>query len=141
VTAARVATSRAAVLDASVMVAVLGKQRGHHRLTSVLVHTPTWWVCAANLAEAHWELSRIVEDGPSIVDGFCTALGVRVHPVEGADVRAVVDSYARWGQAPGQDGGLSWPDCFTVATCLALHLPLLTLSPAFSSTDVTLLTW
>jgi predicted nucleic acid-binding protein len=107
------------VLDAGVVIAILGASDGHHRaaahsVTVARERGDTLFVPASAYAECLMSPYRRGPDAVAVVDSFVDALPARIEPASRAIARQSAELRARHA------GGLRLPDALVIATAIVL---------------------
>lgn len=136
-------------LDASALVAVLGKETGWEDLArrlethdadlyiSPLVRFETIQALARKHSGATARPSAAVIDGATqVFDAFVSRLLIEEVPVSPQIGALAVEASRKYGKTVGHPAGLNFGDCFAYACAKALGVPLLYKGNDFALTDL-----
>ncbi|MFD2182313.1 type II toxin-antitoxin system VapC family toxin [Rhodoplanes azumiensis] len=138
-------------LDASAVVAILGREPGWEEIAKRLAATdPPFFVSPLVKFEAVLGLARL-KAGPAgaakpsaellgraraAVEAFVEDLGIEEVPITPDIGRRALDACATFGKAVGHPADLNFGDCFAYACAGGLGVPLLYKGDDFARTDL-----
>lgn len=132
------------VVDASVIVAILGRESDGATLAERLESTPrgpglrsastvTLWEAASAVARLHPVTRKRAFE---LVTNFCGLSEIRPIAPDMAITALAVEAAQRYGMGPGYPGILNLGDCFSYATARHLGAALLFKGDDFRRTDI-----
>ncbi len=134
-------------VDASVIVAILGREPGHEELEKRMaaVRRP-FFVSPLVKFEAATALARqkaggtpspdLLRQARDVVDVFIEDIGAEEVAISPEIGRGALDASATYGKAVGHAAELNFGDCFAYACAKALGAPLLYKGRDFALTDL-----
>ncbi|HEY4251110.1 MAG TPA: type II toxin-antitoxin system VapC family toxin [Roseomonas sp.] len=139
-------------VDASVIVAILGREPGHEEIEKRLAAADgSFFVSPLVKFEASVALARqkamarapnarsspdLLRQARAAVDAFVEDLGAEEVAISPEIGRRALDASAAYGKAVGHAADLNFGDCFAYACAKALGLPLLYKGNDFAHTDL-----
>jgi ribonuclease VapC len=138
-------------VDASVIVAILGREPGYEEIEKRLATIDTRFLVSplvkfeASVALARQKTNRetakkptpdLVRQAQRVVDAFVEDLGAEEVVVSPEIGRSAVEASATYGKAVGQVADLNFGDCFAYACAKVLEVPLLYKGNDFAHTDL-----
>ena len=135
-------------LDASAIVAILGREPGHAEIETRLASGSEFYVSPMVRFEASVALARqkagsgsrpsprLILQAAAAVETFITDLGAREVPITAQTGSMALEACARFGKAVGHEADLNFGDCFAYACAYALRVPLVYKGNDFSRTDL-----
>jgi ribonuclease VapC len=133
-------------VDASVIVAILGREPGHEEIEKRMAAAgERFFVSPLVKFEASAALARKKASGPSpdlvrqaqaAVDAFIDAIEAEEVPISGDIGRRALDAAAHYGKTVGHPADLNFGDCFAYACAKSLGVSLLYKGYDFALTDL-----
>lgn len=137
-------------LDASAIVAILGREPGHEEIEKRLAAGDgTFFVSSLVKFEASLALARrkapsptrkatqaLLLEAASVVDAFVEDLGAQEIAISPEIGKLAVHAGAAYGKAVGHVADLNFGDCFAYACAKALSVPLIYKGHDFAHTDL-----
>jgi ribonuclease VapC len=124
------------VIDTSAVVAILKEEPGHEALRRAVGADVDPKMSAATAVELHLVLTGGVGLGPRAADTALRALGVRLIPVDDAQMASASRAHDRYGRGSGHPARLNFGDCLSYALATHLGESLLYVGDDFAHTDV-----
>lgn len=128
-------------LDASAIVAILGREPDAAELAARLARASEIYVSPLSLYEAVLGLARLrglaLADAHRLVGQLVEDSRAKLIAIDGDIGRGAVDAFARFGKGR-HAANLNLGDCFAYACARQLDVPLLCKGDDFTRTDVTL---
>lgn len=126
-------------LDASAIVAILGREKDAAALTERLRRAPNLYVSALSFYEATLGLARLrgfaIADAARLVERLIAEIHAELVPIDLGIGRAAVDAFERFGKGR-HAAKLNLGDCFAYACARHLNVPLLCKGDDFRRTDI-----
>lgn len=134
-------------VDASVIVAILGREAGHEELEKrLLAAGGPFYVSPLVIFEASLGLARqkstrkptpeLLYQARLAVDAFVEDLSASEIEISPEIGKRALQASAAFGKVVGHPADLNFGDCFTYACAKALNVPLLYKGDDFSRTDL-----
>lgn len=134
--------SRAVVVDASALVAILLKEPPWQLLQDSLGPRPVRLVPASSMIECGMVLSRRIGGRHAdVLDRMRQGLDLRVVPLDQEHARIAVEAWNAFGKGSGHRARLNFGDCCTYATAKLSGAPLLHVGNDFNQTDLEVISW
>ena len=128
------------VLDTSAVIAILASEPLAYALTNRIILETDRVMSVASYLEAGAVMAARKPRAPrraiDIIEMFLEETGVRLHPVDEAQIRIALEARIRYGRGMGHGGVLNFGDTFSYALAKSLDVPLLYVGRDFSTTDI-----
>lgn len=127
------------IVDASAIVAILGREPEADRLSTRLRAAPRRSTHPISIYEAVLAVERLTrgtaDRARALVDDFMSDLDVEVLGIGSAEAAAATDAFARYGKGR-HPASLNMGDCFSYAVAKLRGAPLLYKGDDFALTDL-----
>ena len=140
-------------VDSSALIAILFDEPKTKALLDRLARATERYLSVVSYVETGTVIAGRLRDDPAkaipLLDDFLAELGVRVHPVDEAQMRLALHARIAHGRGVGRraglrragaasvaQAGLNFGDCFAYALAKALDAPLLFAGDDFAATDL-----
>jgi ribonuclease VapC len=127
-------------VDSSALIAILFGEPQAEALVERLAKAPERRLSVVSYVETGTVIAGRMRGDPAravpLLDAFLAELGVRLHPVDEAQMRIALQARIAYGRGFGAAAGLNFGDCFSYALAKTLAAPLLFVGDDFAAADL-----